>query len=77
MIRQDAAFTCRYRAPAARRKPIRATPSARTTLGMVWPARRKLGICAILLGADRDALRAELATAFPDATLQASAIAAT
>ena len=38
---------------------------------MVLAGKTELGICAILLGADRDALRAELATAFPDATLQA------
>ena len=71
MIRQDAAFTCRYRAPgSAPQGPIRYA-IGQTTLGMVLAGKTELGICAILLGADRDALRAELATAFPDATLQA------
>ena len=71
MIRQDAAFTCRYRAPgSAPQRPIRYA-IGQTTLGMVLAGKTELGICAILLGADRDALRAELATAFPDATLQA------
>ena len=70
MIRQDAAFTCRYRAPgSAPQGPIRAI--GQTTLGMVLAGKTELGICAILLGADRDALRAELAAAFPDATLHA------
>ena len=65
MIRQDAAFTCRYRAPgSAPQGPIRYA-IGQTTLGMVLAGKTELGICAILLGADRDALRAELATAFP------------
>lgn len=71
MIRQDAAFTCRYRAPgSAPQGPIRYA-IGQTTLGMVLAGNTELGICAILLGADRDALRAELAAAFPDATLHA------
>ena len=70
MIRQDAAFTCRYRAPgSAPQGPIRYA-IGQTTLGMVLAGKTELGICAILLGADWT-LRAELATAFPDATLQA------
>ena len=53
MIRQDAAFTCRYRAPgSAPQGPIRYA-IGQTTLGMVLAGKTELGICAILLGADR------------------------
>ena len=57
MIRQDAAFTPRYRAPgSAPQGPIRYA-IGQTTLGMVLAGKTELGICAILLGADRDAAR--------------------
>ena len=70
MIRQDAAFTCRYRAPgSAPQGPIRYA-IGQTTLGMVLAGKTSLA-SARFCWARTGTLRAELATAFPDATLQA------
>jgi AraC family transcriptional regulator of adaptative response/methylated-DNA-[protein]-cysteine methyltransferase len=57
----------KYRAGAAGEKIMFATAGCR--LGMVLAARTAAGICAIFLGEDGDALRAQLLANFPKAEI--------
>ncbi|MBO1016441.1 methylated-DNA--[protein]-cysteine S-methyltransferase [Achromobacter sp. SD115] len=75
--RTDFTFKYHFRAPGCHVEgPIRFA-IGNTVLGLVVVGRSQRGICAIFLGEDAEALRGQLASAFPGTALQADQAALT
>lgn len=66
-------FVHRYRAPGSAAQGVVLYAIGQTTLGLALAAKTARGVCAILLGDDAAALRAELADAFPGQPLHEDA----